>query len=278
MSVSLTKIISVAAPTPNMPHQPDAGAAVPKELLNLRSAVQYQLGQAHAQIWTASTEQLMPLHNSLNVFTTSKTAALLDHLVKAASELDEFNTPDASQALEGLDAVLEDCTAGVASDAQILEKITSVATLLDNNYLHSAADILDKVVLAYEFKGTPLGETRKELYDSKAHNAENMWELVKHEVAENRKQDSVESHRPTTPTLRTRYSPDLPGVQCYPVAPGVQQDSVTKKIYDWNTGFTLDDGTKVPGGSVKHQTPTLQQYAPVSRMFDTRVELSKRKG
>lgn len=203
---------------------------------------------------------------------------MLDHLIKAAEGLDEARTQDAEQALEGIEAVLLGCSVGITSDAAVLAHLTKVANHLDDNYKHGAADILDKIVLAFEYKITPRSESRAPLYDAAEHNKSQMWEQTKREIAENRKQDAVLSHRPTALTLKTRYSPELPGVQVYHVADGVQQDSITHKIYDWNTGFTLNDGTKIPGGSVAEQTPALSGYTGMTRMFDTRVDLSKRRG
>jgi len=258
----------------------DPGALeVGVDLSNMRAATQANL----KSIWNVSNKldmkSLTELHGALNTIVSGlpKTAGLIDHLAKCASDLDEVSTDDAEQAAEGIEAVLAGCVSGDISDDKVMEKLMAVAGLLDDNYKHGAADLLDKVVLAYEYKGTPMSESRKDLYDSEAHNAEGMWELAKREIAENRSQDSVETHRDVAPSLSTRYSPDLPGVQCYPIGPGVQQDSVTHKIYDWNAGFTLDTGSKIPGGSVAHQTPSLSQYSNPSRLFDTRVELSKRK-
>lgn len=207
-----------------------------------------------------------------------KEASILDQLVKAAAELDEINTQDAAQAVEGIEAVLLGCSAGIINNAAVLEQLTKVANHLDDNYKHGAADLLDKIVLAFEYKITPRSESRAPLYDAAEHNKSQMWEQTKREISENRKQNAVETHRPIALTLKTRYSPELPGVQVYHVADGVQQDSITHKIYDWNTGFTLQDGTKIPGGSVANQTPALSQYSGMSRLFDTRVDLSKRRG
>ncbi len=55
-------------------------------------------------------------------------------------------------------------------------------------------------------------------------------------------------------TLSTRYVPDMPGVQALRVSPGVVQNPYTKKTYDYNEGFTTDDGRVFQGGSVDLQT------------------------
>lgn len=60
--------------------------------------------------------------------------------------------------------------------------------------------------------------------------------------------------RPHDRSLSTRYSPDRPGVQARRIADGVYQDPYTNKLYDWNDGFSTEDGEKFSGGNVSLQT------------------------
>lgn len=55
--------------------------------------------------------------------------------------------------------------------------------------------------------------------------------------------------------LSTRYCPDHAGVPVARVGEQVWQCSLDSKIYDFNAGFTLATGKKVPGSSVANQTP-----------------------
>jgi hypothetical protein len=55
-------------------------------------------------------------------------------------------------------------------------------------------------------------------------------------------------------SLSTRYSPDRVGVQARRISDGVIQDPISNKIYDWNDGFTTEDGDEIQGGSVSLQT------------------------
>jgi hypothetical protein len=55
-------------------------------------------------------------------------------------------------------------------------------------------------------------------------------------------------------SLSTRYSPDRVGVQARRVSDGVYQDPITNKVYNWNEGFTTEDGSKFFGGDVSLQT------------------------
>lgn len=69
---------------------------------------------------------------------------------------------------------------------------------------------------------------------------------------EHKKMDS--KHKLPSRSLSTRYSPDRVGVQARRIADGVYQDPYTNKIYNWNDGFTTEDGQKFGGGHVSLQT------------------------
>lgn len=55
--------------------------------------------------------------------------------------------------------------------------------------------------------------------------------------------------------LSTRYCPDHAGVSVSRVGEQQWQCSLDGKVYDFNAGFTLATGKKVPGSSVANQTP-----------------------
>lgn len=67
-----------------------------------------------------------------------------------------------------------------------------------------------------------------------------------------KKTDTSEEHY--NRSLSTRYSPDRVGVQARRISDGVYQDPITNKTYDWNEGFTTEDGQKFEGGRVSLQT------------------------
>jgi hypothetical protein len=161
--------------------------------------------------------------------------------------------------------------------SSLLANLIKVTDFLDSQGHSSAANILDTIIKdAIELPTYPSRmDVREEAYDAPKHNTETMWEVTKDEVAKNRQEHHLETHRPTADALSTRYSPELPGVQALRVSDGVYQDILTKEIYDFNTGWTGRDGRKYPGGSIKNQTPNYTQYANPSRMFDMDVPLSK---
>jgi hypothetical protein len=69
-------------------------------------------------------------------------------------------------------------------------------------------------------------------------------------------------------SLSTRYDPDYPGTLVSRVGDGLWQSEMTKKVYDYNEGFSLLDGSKVPGGNVSEQTQVDQKE--FHTIFDTR--------
>lgn len=72
-------------------------------------------------------------------------------------------------------------------------------------------------------------------------------------------------------SLLTRHSPDLPGVSLVREKDGVYRDPVTNKVYDFNQGFVLDDGTQWMGGSVSAQTPSAtEEHLPVRQQIKIR--------
>ena len=207
-----------------------------------------------------------------------KVAALLDHLFKSANVLDATGLEPALQASEGIDAALEGFSAELGTMAGLVERLGKVADLFDSEGKVEAAATIDAIIKdAVELPKIPGRlETRKEKYDAEAHNRETMWERTKHEIAENRKQHHLEGHRDTTKSLSTRYSPELPGVSLYHISEGVYQDPTTRKIYDFNKGFSLPNGEKYPGGSVANQTPSFSQMTGSGRAFETRQDKNRR--
>lgn len=163
---------------------------------------------------------------------------------------------------------------GKESKAELLSDMIKVANKLDVEGYTDAADIIERVVIAAADQYPSLNETRKDLYDFKAHNQETMREVTKKEVEENSKNHHLDTHQGVA-VSQTRYSPDMPGVMMVRVSDGVYRDPITNKLYDFQHGFTDASGNARSGGSIKHQTPMLTSYAPPSRIFEG--VLSRRK-
>ena len=163
---------------------------------------------------------------------------------------------------------------GMDSSAELLSDMIKIADKLDAEGHAGAADIIERVAAAAAEQYPSLNDTRKDLYDFKAHNQETMREVVKHEVEENRKDHHLKTHQGMA-VSQTRHSPDMPGVMMKRVSDGVYQCPITNKLYDFQNGFTDANGNSRAGGSIKHQTPLFTSYAPPSRLFEG--TLSRRK-
>lgn len=68
--------------------------------------------------------------------------------------------------------------------------------------------------------------------------------------------------------LSSRYCPDHPGAQIARVGEHLWQCELDKKTYNYETGFELNNGDKVPGGDVANQTQGVN--VPYHAIFDTR--------
>jgi hypothetical protein len=68
--------------------------------------------------------------------------------------------------------------------------------------------------------------------------------------------------------LSSRYCPDHPGVQIARVGEHMWQCELDKKSYNFETGFSLNNGSRVPGGDVAQQTQGVN--VPYHAIFDTR--------
>jgi len=83
----------------------------------------------------------------------------------------------------------------------------------------------------------------------------------------------VKQYRPLETSLSTRYSPDMPGVQLMRIGDNIYQCPISKKIFNYNAGFTTANGNKVPGSSVENQTQQLGFRTPEHMNFSTREEV-----
>jgi hypothetical protein len=167
-------------------------------------------------------------------------------LEQEISNLDKSGTDEDTLAAAALDFA--------AYDTDDLRRVASLvagfADALDADGHRIAADRLDRVLSKF------------------ASNPEAFWDPPKR-----RSTEMLPPNRSALgdigASLSTRHSPDLPGVQLARVSDGVYRDPVTDKIYDFNKGFVLDDGTKYVGGSVSAQTPAgSERFRPLRQQIE----------
>lgn len=88
--------------------------------------------------------------------------------------------------------------------------------------------------------------------------------------------NKVKKYRPLEASLSTRYSPDMPGVNLMRIGEHVYQCPVTKKIYDFKSGYTTAKGNIVPGSDVSNQTQHLGFRAQEHMNFSSREDALNR--
>ncbi len=177
-------------------------------------------------------------------------------------------------------------------DTEGLEMIASLASVLDQSEdpsIQKVASLLDDILLTI---GAPKGSLTaiKNAEDNEIeklrskYRSEQLEKLYTEGKIQQDKENgsdeaikaiehSVKSYRPNEHALSTRYSPDMPGVSLMRIGDNVFQCPVTKRIYNYESGFTNLNGDKVPGGSVSNQTQQLGDRLPEHSNFSSREQI-----
>lgn len=167
-----------------------------------------------------------------------------------------------------------------AITAESLEELAAIATAFDQSSdpaLRKQASVIDELLLTIAVPQNYL--TNKKAADDKrlddlarAYNQpqEELKKLngIKESGKDISNSGMIDEVNISQQPLSTRYDPDHPGVQLTRIGDGVWQSEMTKKIYDFNDGFKLENGKAVPGGSVAAQTDV--DHLNYHTIFDTR--------
>ena len=173
--------------------------------------------------------------------------------------------------------VLEPPTESLITPESIAET-AALATALDESgdpQLQKMASVLDELLLTVA--APPVAERRAAAND-RAEELRKKYQGTREQLREYNKIADVEKaidksnmtkdYRILESPLSTRYCPDHPGAQIARVGEHVYQCELDKKTYNFETGFELNNGSKVPGGDVAQQTQGLD--IPFHAIFDTR--------
>lgn len=173
--------------------------------------------------------------------------------------------------------VLEPPTESLITPESIAET-AALATALDESgdpQLQKMASVLDELLLTVA--APPVAERRAAAND-RAEELRKKYQGTYEKLREYNKIADVEKaidksnmtkdYRILEAPLSTRYCPDHPGAQIARVGEHVYQCELDKKVYNFETGFELNNGSKVPGGDVAQQTQGLD--IPFHAIFDTR--------
>lgn len=184
-------------------------------------------------------------------------------LKKAADEVDALEPPTESVITpEAIDEMAALASAFDASDDPQLKKMASV---------------LDELLLTIAAPPGALAD-RKAATNDRAEELRKKYQGTREKLHEyNKIGDSekaidksnfTKEYRILEAPLSTRTCPDHPGAQIARVGEYMWQCDLDKKTYNFETGFELNNGSKVPGGDVAQQTQGLN--IPFHAIFDTR--------
>jgi len=161
-----------------------------------------------------------------------------------------------------------------------IEEIAALAAAFDASGdvgLKKQASVLDELLLSIAAPPNALAQakdsddkridTLKKKYEDPSKELREVNKIADSEKAIE-KSDMTKNYRIMEAPLSTRYCPDHPGVQISRVGEHMWQCELDKKSYNFETGFELNNGAKVPGGDVNQQTQGVN--IPYHAIFDTR--------
>lgn len=184
-------------------------------------------------------------------------------LNKAAEQIEEFEP--ATESLVTIERIEEMAALAQAFDESGDELLQKQASVIDEILLTIAAPKDVKTVSA-EREGQRIEELKKKYHEARdqIHKQDKTVEALK------AVKDSqfYKEYKPLQAPLSSRYCPDHSGVQIQRIGEHTYQCEMDKKIYNYETGYTLLSGDKVPGGSVDLQTPP--SVVEPNAQFDTR--------
>lgn len=179
-------------------------------------------------------------------------------------------------AAEQVDSIEPPAESKITPEA--VEEIAALAAAFDASgdaRLKKQASVLDELLLS--IAAPPIAE-RKDLLEARTEELKKKYEDPSKELHEVNKiadsekaiekSDMTKNYRIMEAPLSTRYCPDHPGVQISRVGEHMWQCELDKKSYNFETGFELNNGAKVPGGDVAQQSQGLN--VPSHAIFDTR--------
>lgn len=194
----------------------------------------------------------------------SESCVLAAALLKtAADEVDFIEPPEESK---------------ITPDA--IENLASLAATFDASgdpELKKQASVLDELLLSIAAPPNAVSakkaaeDLRMEALRAKYQNPrKDLYDTNKLAEVEKGIQNSgmTKQYRILEAPLSSRSCPDHPGAQIARVGEHTWQCSLDKKIYNYDVGFTLSNGSKVPGGDVANQTQHTSE--PTHAIFDSR--------
>lgn len=161
-----------------------------------------------------------------------------------------------------------------------IEELAAVAAAFDASgdpALIKQASVIDELLLTIASPPNALAE-RKDLEDQRIVELKKKYEQPSKDLEKNNKladakkaiegSAALKEYRILEAPLSSRYCPDHPGSQIARIGEHMWQCELDKKTYNFETGFQLNTGDKVPGGDVSNQTQGIE--IPYYALFDDR--------
>lgn len=164
--------------------------------------------------------------------------------------------------------------------AETLDEMAAVAAAFDasdDELLKKQASVLDEILLTLASPKNALAE-HKMLENDRIEQLKKLYHGTKEKLDElNKVSDSVKAiekspyyktYRPLEMPLQTRSCPDHAGVLMARVGQSAFQCVLDKKVYNYEAGYTMQNGRTVPGQDVSLQTKSLNDTGAL--IFQTR--------
>jgi len=161
-----------------------------------------------------------------------------------------------------------------------IQELSQIADAFDasgDSKLKRQASVIDELLLTIASPPNALA-ARKDLEDNRLEDLKKKYQDPRKDLAKTNKMENtakelekskfVKQYRILEAPLQCRTCVEHPGAQMMRVGENMWQCSLDNRIFNYSTGYTLEDGSKVPGGDVAEQTKGLS--APFHSIFDTR--------
>jgi hypothetical protein len=201
-----------------------------------------------------------------------------EHCMRVVAESCVLAAELLKRAAEEVDAIEPPAESAITPES--LEETATLATALDGSndpQLKRIASVFDELLLTIAAPPGALAEKKAaendrldELRKKYEQPRKDLHEYNKIGVSEKaiEKSNFTKEYKILEAPLSARSCPDHPGAQIARVGEHMWQCEMDKKVYNFETGFTLNNGSKVPGGDVAAQTQGLE--IPYHAIFDTR--------
>lgn len=211
----------------------------------------------------------------------------LEEMALVASELD--GDVDFSKYSNSIDNVLDLLGKKESDISADLENIVNLAAAFDESgdpELGKKASVLDEILLTigapkgenYTFKAAEEAELTKlrEKYRADSSKFYGVGKERTDKIADESNkviQEKVKQYKPNEHALSSRYCPDHASVSVIRIADHTVQCPLDKKIYNYDSGYKLEDGSVIPGSSVSQQNQNMADDVEQSLNFSSRSDL-----